>query len=414
LNIAFELIDAYGQVGGAYARMCPNIILSSPGSYLSLPGLPLNAGKPNVSAAEFADYLVRYAKSYELKPVQTRVTSVKARNGAFLVNFDRRPAQSYRAVVVASGMCEHPNHPQIPGLVCPGDATERAPKAIHAQDWSGPDSSHPRILIIGRGMRAVEIAEECAAVGIRTVISTRQRKVRTWRRTIWGMDLRKILFPATRFLSTVLQRLIPRYCAHPYTFPGIDRGFAAYRSAGLIDVQGSVVRFEGHTAVFEDGARCEFDVVVAATGYRHLMPFLPADVARAPAGQLLSRNGQSISWPGLYVLGIPCASGVASQFIHGIKYDARAVATNIQQFLCTATKARRATNHVIRSYGLRPGRVTGYDLVGVVGARSALGLGARPPSPPSPGSAHRWHLASPTAGQTQAEPRTLNTRNRQL
>jgi hypothetical protein len=248
-NVAFELIDAYGQAGGAYQRMCPNIILSSPASYLSLPRLPIDAGKPNVTVAEFADYLARYAKSYELEPVQTRVTSVTARNGAFLVKFDKRPAHTYRAVVAASGMCEHPNYPQIPGLVCPGHSTPSAPKAIHAHDWSGTGGSHRRILIIGRGMRAVEIAEECAAAGIATVISARQRKVRTWRRTIWGTDVRKVLFPATRFLSALLQRWFPSYCAQPFTFPGIDRGFAGYRSVGLIDVQGSVVRFEGRTAV---------------------------------------------------------------------------------------------------------------------------------------------------------------------
>jgi hypothetical protein len=55
-NIAFELVDAYGQEGGADRRMCPKIILSSPASYLSLPGLAIDADKPNVTAAEFADY----------------------------------------------------------------------------------------------------------------------------------------------------------------------------------------------------------------------------------------------------------------------------------------------------------------------------------------------------------------------
>jgi len=339
MNIPFELVDANGQPGGAYARMYPNIVLSSPADYLSLPGLSFRASQPNVNVAEFAKYLVRYAKCFELRPSQARVTSVKACSGSFLVSFEHRPVQSYRAVVAASGMCEHPNYPQIPGLQCPGDETDRAPKAIHAQNWPGPANHDRRILIIGRGMRAVEIAEECAAAGIRVVVSARQGKVRTWRRTVLGIDLRKILFPATRLLSSVLRRLVPSYCTRPFTFPGIDRGFAAFRSEGLIDVQGTVVRFEGHTAVFEDGTRRDFDVIVAATGYRHLMPFLPADLARAPAGHLLARNGQSVSSPGLYVVGTPCASGVASQFIHGIKDDTESIASDIRRFLSVTSRA---------------------------------------------------------------------------
>ena len=87
MNIPFELVDANGQPGGAYARMYPNIVLSSPSDYLSLPGLSFKASQPNVSVAEFAKYLVRYAKCFQLKPVQARVKSITSSNGSYLVNF---------------------------------------------------------------------------------------------------------------------------------------------------------------------------------------------------------------------------------------------------------------------------------------------------------------------------------------
>lgn len=367
MKIPFELIDGHGLPGGAYRRMCPNITLSSPASFLNLPGLPFKATRPNVSAGEFADYLVAYARHYELNPVKSSVTAVKARSGSFLVDFDGRPAQSYRAVVAASGMCEHPNLPQIPGLVCPGDATAFTPKAVHAQNWRGDEGPQGRILIVGRGMRAVEIAEECAEQGIPTVISARQRKVRTWRRTFMGVDFRRFTFPATQMLSALLRRIVPSYCSRPFTFAGIDRGFETFRSAGLIDVQGCVTRFEGRTAVFEDGARRDFDLVVTATGYRHLMPFLPAEVARTPAGHVLTNNGQSVSWPGLFVLGTPCASGWASQFIHGIKADTRLVARNILQRLSTTAKPRPAPSCPAPSF-LTGSSLTGSSLLRPSGA----------------------------------------------
>src|SRR5262249_4406277 len=53
LHVPFDLVDAHGQPGGAYARMYPDIVLSSPADYLSLPGMTLNSNHPNVTAVEF-------------------------------------------------------------------------------------------------------------------------------------------------------------------------------------------------------------------------------------------------------------------------------------------------------------------------------------------------------------------------
>ncbi len=91
-------------------------------------------------------------------------------------------------------------------------------------------------------------------------------------------------------------------------------------------MRGAVTRFDGAAAQFADGGRQEFDAVVLATGYRFAVPFLPAEVARAPAGHPLADEGESRSWPGLYFVGMPCERTLASEFLRGIREDAPVVA----------------------------------------------------------------------------------------
>jgi hypothetical protein len=84
---------------------------------------------------------------------------------------------------------------------------------------------------------------------------------------------------------------------------------------------------EGKSVLFTDGAREEFDALVCATGHRYEVPFLPAEVERAPgSGQPLADQCQSRSWPGLYLVGMPCVRRLTSEFLYGIAADAPRVA----------------------------------------------------------------------------------------
>src|SRR5205085_9860928 len=99
--------------------------------------------------------------------------------------------------------------------------------------------------------------------------------------------------------------LLGSFCDQRPTLPATDLGFGRYQAAGLIEVRGPIERFEGHTAYFAAGKQADFDVVVAATGYRFAAPFLPAEVARAPAGHPVARPARgdwcrvlnSVGWP---------------------------------------------------------------------------------------------------------------------
>jgi putative flavoprotein involved in K+ transport len=81
---------------------------------------------------------------------------------------------------------------------------------------------------------------------------------------------------------------------------------------------------------FVDGHAEEFDSLVLATGYQFRTSFLPDSVARARAGHPLGSEGASRSWAGLYLLGMPCARTVSSEFLYGIARDAPILARRVR------------------------------------------------------------------------------------
>ncbi len=324
-GVGFDLVDRHGVTGGAYRHIYAGVTLASPARFTELPGLPLRFPREYITATEYRAYLERYADRHGLAARRAEVAGVRRQGHDFIVSFtDGTRPGTYRAVVVATGMFDFPSWADVPGLAGSGLAV------LHARDWRGPATlAGRRLLIVGGATAAVEIAEECARAGLHVAVSARSG-VKVSRQRFLGSDVHDYAYP--------LFDLLPRwalgsYCERRPTLPGEDLGFSRFRAAGLIEVRPGVERFEGRWAVFRDGQRREFDVVLLATGYRFLTPFLPAGVRRAHAGHPLADEGQSRSWPGLYLAGYPCARGLSSEFLHGIRRDAPVIARRIQERL---------------------------------------------------------------------------------
>jgi putative flavoprotein involved in K+ transport len=336
-GVPFRLVDRRGLTGGAYNHIYPGITLASPTRYDGLPGLRLGTHGEYVTVPEYRAYLGRYAAHHGLTAERAEVSLVERRGRSFLVHFAGEPAAaSHPAVVVATGMYDHPVRPDLPGLPADGAAAPGLPAVVHTHDWPGPEAFRGRrLLVIGGATSAVEVAEECARAGLAVVVSARSG-VRLTPQLILGRDIHDWAY---LFFERLPRWLLGSYCGRRPTLPGADLGFGKFRREGLIAVRGEVVGFEGTAARFADGDRQEFDVVVLATGYRFVVPFLPAEVARAPAGHPLADEGESRSWPGLYVVGMPCERTLASEFLRGIRDDAAVVARRARNRLGVGGRA---------------------------------------------------------------------------
>lgn len=332
LDVAARLIDAHGVIGGAYSRMYPRITLSSPSAYLSLPGAPLRTPSTYLSAAQYHAYLQSYASRHSLVVERRRITRIIRVAGRYRVQCHRSaPEDPYAAVVIATGMCDHPKYPDLPGLDRPSPPAPRVPRILHSHDWKGPDTFlGQRILIVGGGMRAVELAEECVGRGLQPIVSVKGRFLRPFRRTLLGVDVRFLAFPLLHRLPT---RLVDRQCRLGWRFRGIDHGFNRYARGGAILLKPHIAWLRGKAVQFADASEATIDVIVLATGYRFEMRFLPEGIPRSPQGYPLVTRGTCRDWPGLFVVGVPCALRADSHFIHGMAADAPVVAHEVLHHL---------------------------------------------------------------------------------
>jgi hypothetical protein len=73
------------------------------------------------------------------------------------------------------------------------------------------------------------------------------------------------------------------------THPIVNGEILARIDAGAIEPRGDVAAFAGHEAVFADGSRAAFDVVVCATGYETTLPFLDARLLGGPTAAAAPR-----------------------------------------------------------------------------------------------------------------------------
>lgn len=331
-GLGFDLVDRRGQLGGAYRLIYPRVALQSPARYTPLPGLPLHHEREYITAEEYLAYLLRYARHHGLEVRKADAKSVRRQGSDFEADFVGEAApRRYRAVVVATGMFDFPIWPETPGL-CEA-AQSGSLVAVHARDWRGPAGlEKKRLLIIGGATGAVELAEECARASLPVVMSTRSG-IKIGKQRFLGRDIHDWAY---LFVEQLPTWLLGPYCDRRPTLPGVDLGFSRFRKQGLIEVRGPIEIFDGATACFLDGHRQAFDVVVAATGYRFATPFLPKEVARASAGHPRTEDGESLSWPGLFFIGTPCAKSPSSEFLRGVAKDAPALARRIADRVATS------------------------------------------------------------------------------
>jgi putative flavoprotein involved in K+ transport len=336
-----RLIDRSGAPGGAYASMYAGMTLATPRRFNALPGLALEGSSSHTTVPEYRAYLERYAAHHALSIEQGTVDAVDRCEDGFIVRAGRSTLEA-RWVVVASGMATFPYSPEQPGAGVP---------ILHASEWRGPQAyAAERLLIIGGGISAVEIAVEAAERGRRVIVSAR-RPVRLLPPRILGRD--------PHDYAVLLEKLppswFPGYCARHSTFRAANARLPRLVGDGRIDLRPAIVGWEDSSAFFADGFRADVDLAISATGYRYAAPFLPESVERARrAGHVLARGCESTSWPGLFVLGTPCAGGLDSPFLRGIARDAERVAARIEMLAgASLTKIQGCTMDRHRGIGRR-------------------------------------------------------------
>jgi Predicted flavoprotein involved in K+ transport len=189
-------------------------------------------------------------------------------------------------LAVANGHHWKPRYPNYPG--------EFSGEFLHSHHYKkAAPFKDKRVLVIGGGNSACDVAVETSRVSKKTAISWR-RGYRIVPKFIFGKPSDKVaeqskwIPPRLRmFLNSILLRIIigknEAYGLRPptehfgATHPTINDELLHKIRHGKVKPRMDIKKFEGKKVVFEDGKEEEYDTIIACTGYWLSHPFFDKD-----------------------------------------------------------------------------------------------------------------------------------------
>ncbi|MBZ9596391.1 NAD(P)-binding domain-containing protein [Streptomyces erythrochromogenes] len=319
------VLEASDRAAGSWPHYYDSLTLFSPARFSALPGMPFG-GDPDryPHRDEVVAYLTAYAERLQAD-IRTgrRVAAVAANGDGFTVELEGGARLAARAVVAATGSFGRPLRPALPGL------ESFTGLELHAADYRAPSSfAGQRVVVVGAGNSAVQIAAELARVS-RTTLATRA-PVKFARQHLLGRDLHFWL-TRTGLDAAPLGRLLRT----PPAQPVLDDGrYRAALNVGAPDRRPMFRSLEGEEITWGDGSVETVDALILATGYRPDLPYLAGlDGALDAFGRPLHRGGASLAHPGLAFAGLEWQRSLSSNSLRGVGRDATRAARRLAAHL---------------------------------------------------------------------------------
>ena len=264
-------------------------------------------------------YFEAYADRFGLRAPFRFNTAVEqvapAGRGAWDVTLSTGETERYGAVLVCNGHHWSPRLPDFPGHF--------GGEALHAHHYTVPEPfSGKRVLIVGIGNSACDIAIDLCRIAERVVVSTRSsahvvpkyilgRPADHWTTLAserLPLRIREALYRAMLKVTLGDQERFglpkPDYGilqAHPT----LNQEFVAYVGHGRVKMRPNVSMLAGETVRFDDGTEEPFDTIIYATGYDIRFPFLAPEILSAEGNRIgLFQRVVVPEQPGLYVIGL--------------------------------------------------------------------------------------------------------------
>jgi cation diffusion facilitator CzcD-associated flavoprotein CzcO len=268
------------------------------------------------------DYVEKFGFGRDIEFGKT-VSRVAARGDKLWdvsIEGERRP-RVYSGVVVASGHHDVPRMPSYPGTF--------AGETMHSRSYTSPRQLRDkRVLVVGCGNSAADIVSDAVHGSSPVFLSLR--------RGYWFVPKFMLGFPTHDVVSWVeffpLPRLVKRWLfqaslwvlqgppsryglpdpdysidqAHPTMSDEIPR----LSAHGRITVKPEIAGYDGSRVLFTDGTAETIDLIVFATGYQPVVPFLDKSLVYDAQGR--SRFYLRVfhpEHPGLFAAGLVQANG---------------------------------------------------------------------------------------------------------
>lgn len=327
-GIPFDCYEAGDRVGGNWVYENINNMSSA---YQSL---FINTSKPMMQYSDYpmpdsypvfphhtqiAEYFNDYVEHFHVKQYirfNTMVTHAEPlAEGGWEITLDGGTKHRYRALMVANG---HHWSPRWPDPPFPGNFNG---DVIHSHYYKTPDPYiNKRVLVLGFGNSAMDIAAETSRVSTMTYLAIR-RGFHIIPKYVLGRPLDQQRVP--KLLPPIVQRKL--YAAilqlqqgkmtdyglpepdHPIlsAHPTISSDVLNRITHGRIKIKPNIERLDGDGIVFTDGTREPIDCIVYCTGYKVTFPFFSSSLIEAKQNDLsLYRRVFHPDYPDLFFIGL--------------------------------------------------------------------------------------------------------------
>jgi hypothetical protein len=287
-GIAYDEFEADDNIGGNWyhgAYSTTHTISSR--RVTQYPDFPMPDNYPDYpSRNQMLAYLHDFARHFGLFEnisFNTKLLLARPRPDALWdLVFASGETRTYKGLIVSNGHDWSRRFPEYPGAF--------SGEFLHSKDYKRPDQlAGRRVLVIGGGNSASDIASEAARVGASSDLSLRRGY---WfvPKILCGKPFHEV-FPLAMplWLHRILLRLVLKIAVGDYrsyglprpdhkilsTVPTISSELLHYLRHGRITPRPGVARFDGQRVEFVDGSEGIYDMVICATGFNMEFPFLP-------------------------------------------------------------------------------------------------------------------------------------------
>jgi cation diffusion facilitator CzcD-associated flavoprotein CzcO len=312
-GVPYTCFETSDRIGGNWAFGNPNghssayrsLHIDTSKHRLSFKDFPMPEDYPDFPHhTQIKAYLEAYAEAFALKD------RIEFENG--VLHADRLPGggweldlqsgerRRFELLVVANGHHWDPRMAEFPG-----EFTGRAIHSHHYVDPTDPLDLHDtRIMVVGLGNSAADIAVELSSRSLRNTVTLSTRS------SAWIVPKYTFGLPADKYFvtspylplswqRTLIQKMQFLTGSNPelYGLPKPNHKFFEAHptqsvelplrlGSGDITPKPDVERLDGHTVHFVDGTTTDVDVIIYATGYNITFPFFDPDFISAPENRI--------------------------------------------------------------------------------------------------------------------------------
>jgi cation diffusion facilitator CzcD-associated flavoprotein CzcO len=312
-GIPYTCFESSDEVGGNWYFRNPN------GRSSAYRSLHIDTSKPSISFKDFpmpdhypdyphhteiAAWLRDYADAFGLRDnirFQTTVEHAERLDGGgWRLTLDSGEEERFDALLVCNGHHWNPSFPSFDGEFT-GDTLH----SHHYIDATDPiDLRDRRVLVVGIGNSAVDIASELSRKGVseKVFLSTRSgawvmpkyafgKPVDQIVATIPWLSLklqRRLAQPLPRIVSGKMEDYGLPHPNHRFlsAHPTVSSELLLRLGSGDLVAKPNVAELQGERVRFEDGSVEAVDAIVYATGYRITFPFFDEGFVSAPENRL--------------------------------------------------------------------------------------------------------------------------------